>query len=142
MESLSDYDVENTLNNMVEIVLVKDDDFLKIKETLTRIGVPSYKEKKLYQTCHILHKRGRYYIVHFKEMFSLDGKVTTFDEGDLLRRNAIVRLLQQWNLCKVVDEDSVKVHEELSRIKIIKFQDKDKWHLVPKYSIGTPKQNF
>ena len=116
------------------------DDFLKIRETLTRIGVASRKEQELYQSCHILHKRGKYYITHFKELFILDGKPSNLDENDIGRRNTIINLLQQWNLLKVVNPDSIKEPTApLSQIKIIPFKEKKEWILTPKYNIGNNK---
>ena len=127
----------NVIESLVEVTLPSDDSFLKIKETLTRIGVASRKDKKLYQSCHILHKQGKYYITHFKELFMLDGKVNNFDDEDKARRNAIINLLEEWNLIKVVDhakiEDPVA---PLSQIKVLPYKEKDEWDLVPKYSIG------
>ena len=121
----------------VEIELVGDDGFLKVKETLTRIGVASRKDKKLYQSCHILHKQGRYAILHFKELFMLDGKVNNFSEEDHGRRNTIVNLLEEWDLIKA--KDSSKVEDPiapLSQIKVLPFKEKEQWELVPKYRIG------
>lgn len=128
--------IEWTQDDMIEIVLNEEDDFLKIKETLTRIGIPSYKERILYQSCHILHKRGKYYIVHFKELFALDGKRSSFTETDFLRRNAIVNLLQEWGLCKIVDPVMAEDVEDLKKIKVLKFNEKGEWSLQPKYNIG------
>ena len=131
---------ENTISidDLVEIELFEDDDFLKIKETLTRIGVSSRKEKKLYQSCHILHKRGKYYITHFKELFKLDGKPSNIDESDIGRRNTIVGLLEQWNLVTVVDKQQISEPKApLSQIKIIPFKEKSEWKLTTKYSIGS-----
>ena len=124
-------------DKLVEITLKKPEDFLKIKETLTRIGVPSHKQDTLYQSCHILHKQGRYAIVHFKEMFDLDGKPTDISEEDLARRNSICKLLEQWDLIVLVDPEKVKepIAKEGS-IKIIPFRDKSNWKLVSKYAIG------
>ena len=125
------------LEDLVEVTFNQDDDFLKIRETLTRIGVSSRKENKLYQSCHILHKRGKYYIVHFKELFALDGLPTSIDENDLGRRNTIANLLQEWGLRKVVDESKTQEPAaSLAQIKIIPYRDKDKWELCPKYHIG------
>jgi len=126
------------VKDLIEISLNEQDDFLKIRETLTRIGVASKKEKTLYQSCHILHKRGLYYIVHFKELFALDGKPTDITENDLSRRNAIVNLLEDWGLLKVVNKEQTKVPEPifLSQIKIISHKEKNEWQLVPKYNIG------
>jgi hypothetical protein len=129
------------ITDLVEVALAQKDDFLKVRETLTRIGVASKKDKILYQSCHILHKQGRYYIVHFKELFALDGKPTDISENDLSRRNAIVKLLQDWGLIKVVNikqiEEPVPIF--LSQIKILSHKEKDDWELVPKYNIGSRK---
>jgi len=125
------------INSLVEIDLNDDEDFLKIRETLTRIGIASRKERTLFQSCHILHKRGKYYIVHFKELFALDGKVYTFNETDLGRRNTIVNLLAEWGLLSLVDpKKSVEPTVSLSQIKIISHKDKSNWNLVAKYNIG------
>jgi len=125
------------LNSLVQIDLNDDEDFLKIRETLTRIGIASRKERTLFQSCHILHKRGKYYIVHFKELFALDGKVSTFNETDLGRRNTIVNLLAEWGLLSLVDpKKSVEPTVSLSQIKIISHKDKSNWNLVAKYNIG------
>lgn len=124
----------------VEIRLGEEDDFLKVVETLTRIGVASKKDKILYQSCHILHKQGRYAIVHFKELFELDGKKSDFSEEDRGRRNTITKLLQDWDLIKVVDEDQIKEpRSPLSQIKILPFREKNEWTLSPKYQIGKKK---
>jgi hypothetical protein len=128
------------LSNFVEVKLKEQDDFLKVRETLTRIGVSSRKEKTLFQSCHILHKQGVYYIVHFKELFALDGKETNFDESDLSRRNAIAKLLEEWGLIKIVNPDIMKDNiAPLHQIKIISFKEKDQWQLIPKYNIGVKK---
>jgi len=128
------------LNSLVEIELNEDEDFLKIRETLTRIGIASRKEKTLYQSCHILHKRGKYYIVHFKELFALDGKATNFNENDLGRRNTIVNLLAEWGLLSLVDVNkSSEPVVSLGQIKIIAHRDKGDWELVAKYNIGNKK---
>jgi hypothetical protein len=122
---------------MVEVSLKTDDDFLKVRETLTRIGVASRKDKTLYQSCHILHKQGRYYIVHFKELFALDGKPTNFSENDVARRNTVTNLLAEWGLIDLVDpEASVEPVAPLSQIKILPYKDKDEWILNAKYNIG------
>lgn len=125
------------LENLLEITIRCDEDFLKVKETLTRIGVASKKERKLFQSCHILHKRGKYYIVHFKELFLLDGKQSDFGEEDIGRRNSIANLLEQWNLVEIVDKQK---HSEplaaLSHIKIISHKEKSDWELCSKYTIG------
>jgi hypothetical protein len=125
------------IENLLEITLAEKDDFLKVRETLTRIGVASRKENKLFQSCHILHKRGKYYIVHFKELFSLDGKDTDFDEDDLGRRNTIANLLSEWGLVKIVDPIKSKDPiSPLSHIKVISYAERSKWELITKYSIG------
>lgn len=122
----------------IEIRLKERSDFLKIKETLTRIGVSSKKENKLFQSCHVLHKRGRYAIVHFKELFALDGKRTDFSEDDKARRNTIAALLHEWKLCEIiVPEEQTQPRAALTQIKIIPFAEKSKWQLVPKYQIGS-----
>jgi hypothetical protein len=124
---------------MVEVLLSEPDDFLKIRETLTRIGVASRKEKKLYQSCHILHKQGKYYIVNFKELFALDGKYANLTVNDVQRRNRIVRLLSDWGLVTIVDPDKVIDIAPLNQIKVLAYKDKDDWQIVQKYNIG--KQN-
>lgn len=125
----------------VEITLKDRDSFLKVKETLTRIGVASKKNKTLYQSCHILHKQGRYVILHFKELFLLDGKEADFSENDVARRNTIVTLLSDWNLVSIIDPiDSDEPVAPLSQIKILPFKEKSDWELVAKYSIGTSKK--
>ena len=125
------------IDSMVEITLNQPDDFLKIKETLTRIGVASKKDNTLYQSCHILHKQAKYYIVHFKELFALDGKPSNFSENDEARRNAIATLLEEWNLLKIVRKDIVEqLVVPISHLKIISFKDKPNWNLVSKYNIG------
>jgi endonuclease III len=121
---------------MVEVILNEPDDFLKVRETLTRIGVASRKEKKLYQSCHILHKQGRYYIVHFKELFALDGKHANLTVNDVQRRNRITRLLADWGLITVVKEDSVSDIAPLNQIKVLAYKDKGDWILEQKYNIG------
>lgn len=121
----------------VEIELPSDDSFLKVKETLTRIGISSRKEKRLYQSCHILHKKGRYSILHFKELFILDGKTNTFTGEDLSRRNTIVNLLEEWDLIKIIDKDKTKDPvAPLNHIKIISYKEKGDWDLTVKYNIG------
>jgi len=124
---------------MVEVQLKQPDDFLKVRETLTRIGVASRSENKLYQSCHILHKQGKYYIVHFKELFLLDGKESNFSENDLQRRNKITKLLSEWGLLTVVDETKLEESTSISQIKIIPHREKNEWELIPKYSIGSKK---
>ena len=135
--------MENTnFNNCgVEVLLDDDDAFLKVRETLTRIGVASKKDKILYQSCHILHKQGRYFIIHFKELFALDGKPTDISENDLARRNAIAKLLTEWGLVKIVHSSQVENPPPifLSQVKIISHKEKREWELVPKYQIGKKK---
>ena len=121
---------------MVEIELEEPDDFLKVNETLTRIGVASKKDNKLFQSCHILHKQGKYYIVHFKELFALDGKPTDFSDNDVGRRNTIANLLQEWGLISIVSGDTEENVAPMNQIKIISFSEKDEWELIPKYNIG------
>ena len=123
-------------DQMVEVLLNEPDDFLKVRETLTRIGVASRKEKKLYQSCHILHKQGRYFIVHFKELFALDGKHANLTLNDVQRRNRIVRLLVDWGLVSVVNMDSVTDIAPLNQIKVLAYKDKNDWVLEQKYNIG------
>ena len=123
-------------DKMVEVNLKEPDDFLKVRETLTRIGVASRKEKKLYQSCHILHKQGRYYIVHFKELFALDGKHANLTSNDVQRRNRITRLLADWGLISVVKPESVSDIAPLNQIKVLAFKDKGDWILEQKYNIG------
>ena len=125
------------IGEMVEIILKESDDFLKVKETLTRIGVASRKEKTLYQSCHILHKQSKYYIVHFKELFALDGKPYNFSATDIARRNTIANLLEEWNLVKLVDVEKTKDPSlPLNQLKILSFSEKEEWTLTPKYNIG------
>ena len=131
---------EIDIEDFVEIKLEHEDDFLKVKETLTRIGVSSRKENKLYQSCHILHKKGRYYIVHFKELFALDGLPTEITENDIARRNTIANLLEEWELLDIVNPDKTEEPiASIGQIKILAHKDKDKWELVPKYHIGNSK---
>ena len=125
-----------TVDKMVEVGLNDDDDFLKVRETLTRIGVASRKDKTLYQSCHILHKQGKYYIVHFKELFALDGKPTNFSENDEARRNTIVNLLAEWGLVKLDNQIQLDPIAPLSQIKILPFKEKGDWTLTAKYNIG------
>lgn len=126
-----------SVENLIEVEFQNPDDFLKVRETLTRIGVAAKKENVLYQSCHILHKQGKYYIVHFKELFLLDGKDSSLSENDIARRNTIANLLEEWGLIKVVDSQKAKEPKApISQIKIISFRDKDQWELVPKYNIG------
>jgi hypothetical protein len=125
----------------VEVKIAEEEDFLKIKETLTRIGVASRKDQKLYQSCHILHKQGKYYIVHFKELFALDGKPSDFTSEDKGRRNTIIQLLEDWKLIKIVEEEKVKeLKAPMSQIKIIPHKDKANWILEAKYNIGRKKK--
>jgi hypothetical protein len=131
------------LTQFVEVSLNEQDDFLKVRETLTRIGVSSRKEKVLYQSCHILHKQGKYYIVHFKELFALDGKPSNITENDIQRRNAIADLLEEWGLVKILNpriiEDNIA---PLHQIKIISFKEKDDWQLIAKYNIGKKSTDY
>ena len=128
-----------TPDKMVEVLLSEPDDFLKVRETLTRIGVASRKEKKLYQSCHILHKQGKYYIVHFKELFALDGKKANLSVNDVQRRNRIVQLLSDWGLVGVCVSESIKDIAPLNQIKVISYKDKGDWELETKYNIGKKK---
>lgn len=131
----------NVLDTLVEVKIGEDQDFLKIKETLTRIGVASKKDNKLYQSCHILHKQGRYYIVHFKELFALDGKSTDFSEEDKGRRNTIINLLSEWDLIKVVEPKQINdPRAAMNQIKILPHKDKNGWELIAKYNIGRKKE--
>ena len=136
----SENEIQWNQSDMVEVTLGEPDDFLKVRETLTRIGVASRKEKKIYQSCHILHKQGKYYIVHFKELFALDGKNTNFSSNDLQRRNRITQLLSDWGLVSVVDSDRIKDLAPLNQIKVLSFKDKGEWTLESKYNIGRKKQ--
>lgn len=131
-----DYVVDWKPSDMIEIKFEEDDDFLKIKETLTRMGVASNRDKILYQSTHILHKQGQYYIVHFKELFALDGKPTNLTKVDIERRNAIINLLQEWKLLTIVKPDNLVPMGNVGQFKIISFKDKVNWQLVPKYNIG------
>lgn len=126
--------------SMLEITLPTPDNFLKVKETLTRIGVASKKDKKLYQSAHILHKQGRYFIVHFKELFILDNKDSTITVGDIERRNAIAMLLDDWGLLKLVVRPTTDMHSVMSQIKIVAYKEKVEWELIPKYQIGVRKK--
>jgi len=130
-------DQTKLVEKLVEITFDEQSDFLKIRETLSRIGVASRKDKELFQSCHILHKKGKYYIVHFKELFQLDGKPTNIDENDIGRRNSIIELLKQWNLIRIIDESKIEEPKvSLSQIKILSFKEKDEWKLTTKYNIG------
>ena len=124
---------------MLEVTLNEPDDFLKIRETLTRIGVASRKDNKLYQSCHVLHKQGRYFIVHFKELFLLDGKPSNLTENDIQRRNTVATLLSDWGLLSISDPEAAKDVAPLRQIKVIAYKDKDEWELCPKYNIGNSK---
>ena len=134
--------VQWSQDKMLEVVLNEPDDFLKVRETLTRIGVASRKEKKIYQSCHILHKQGKYYIVHFKELFALDGKHTNFSLNDVQRRNRIVQLLVDWGLVSINDISKEKILDlaPLNQIKVLSFKEKNEWSLESKYNIGRKKQ--
>ena len=133
-------DVSWSVDMMVEVSLRQPDDFLKVRETLTRIGVASRKEKKLFQSCHILHKKGKYYIVHFKELFALDGKHANLTSNDIERRNRITKLLSDWGLVDIVTESELGVLAPLNQIKVIAYKDKGDWKLELKYNIGKKKQ--
>jgi len=128
--------VEWTPSSMLEVTLNEPDDFLKVRETLTRIGVASRKDSKLYQSCHILHKQGRYFIVHFKELFLLDGKKSNLEENDIARRNTIATLMSDWGLVTIENKELAVPLAPLRQIKIISYKDKDQWELCPKYNIG------
>ncbi len=128
--------IEWTPSLMLEVTLNEPDDFLKVRETLTRIGVASRKDNKLYQSCHILHKQGRYFIVHFKELFLLDGKKSNLEENDLARRNTIATLMSDWGLVSIDNKENMKLLAPLRQIKIIPFKEKNNWELCPKYNIG------
>jgi hypothetical protein len=134
-----DIEVEWKQADMVEVTLNEPDDFLKVRETLTRIGVASRKEKKIYQSCHILHKQGKYYIVHFKELFALDGKNTNLSVNDVQRRNRIIQLLSDWGLISVVKAEAIADVAPLNQIKVLAFKEKDEWTLESKYNIGRKK---
>tara|TARA_B100001057_G_scaffold305805_1_gene305972 strand:+ start:135 stop:557 length:423 start_codon:yes stop_codon:yes gene_type:complete len=134
-------EVQWTAESMVEVVLKEPDDFLKVRETLTRIGVASRKEKKLYQSCHILHKQGRYYIVHFKELFALDGKKANLSLNDVQRRNRIVQLLSDWGLITISTKESIADVAPLSQIKVLAYKEKGDWTLESKYNIGKKKED-
>ena len=135
MEKENNNNVHWTPSNMLEIILNEPDDFLKVRETLTRIGVASRKDKKLFQSCHILHKQGRYFIVHFKELFLLDGKKSNLEDNDVERRNTIATLLSDWGLVTFARQENLTV-APLRQIKIIPFKEKAQWELCPKYNIG------
>lgn len=130
----------NLIETLLEVTIAEEEDFLKIKETLTRIGVASRKDKKLYQSCHILHKQGKYYIVHFKELFALDGKPSNFSDDDKGRRNTIAVLLEEWGLIKIVNKTQAENPKTpMNQIKVLPYKEKDEWELVTKYNIGRKK---
>ena len=131
-------EVNWTQEDMLEVGLKEPDDFLKVRETLSRIGVASRKERTLYQSCHILHKQGRYFIVHFKELFALDGKHTSITLNDIQRRNRIIKLLSDWNLIEVSENVDITDVAPLNQIKVLSYKDKENWILEPKYNIGSP----
>ena len=133
--------IEWSPNTMLEITLNEPDDFLKVRETLTRIGVASRKDQKLYQSCHILHEQGRYFLVHFKELFLLDGKKSNLEENDIARRNTIATLMSDWGLVSIEDRSKAENLAPLRQIKIIPFKEKDQWELCPKYNIGNKKRS-
>lgn len=132
--------MSNILESLIEVTLPSEDNFLKVRETLTRIGIASKKEQKLYQSCHILHKQGKYYVVHFKELFALDGKPTNITESDLARRSTIANLLAQWKLVDIVDTNKLGVLAPMSQIKILSHGEKAGWELIPKYNIGKSRK--
>ena len=140
MNSIVEPEINWSPDQMIEIKLNEPDDFLKVRETLTRIGVASRKEKKLYQSCHILHKQGRYFIVHFKELFALDGKRANITVNDVQRRNRIIQLLLDWGLVTVVETDKVLDIAPLNQIKVLAYKEKNEWELETKYNIGKRKQ--
>ena len=141
MSVLKEPDVKWNPDQMVEVTLNEPDDFLKVRETLTRIGVASRKDNKLYQSCHILHKQGRYFIVHFKELFLLDGKKSNLEENDVARRNTIATLMSDWGLLTVDNKNKLNPIAPLRQIKIISYKDKGQWELCPKYNIGNGIKN-
>jgi hypothetical protein len=134
--------IDLEVHDLLEVALQKPDDFLKVRETLTRIGVSSRTEKKLWQSCHILHKRGKYYIVHFKEMFALDDLPTSINSEDIGRRNTVACLLEEWGLVKVVDKNKIGEKVPLNKIKILPYKEKGEWELCPKYHIGRSKRDM
>jgi hypothetical protein len=140
MSTFVEPEVNWSQDQMVEVVLNEPDDFLKVRETLTRIGVASRKEKKIYQSCHILHKQGRYYIVHFKELFALDGKHANLTVNDVQRRNRIINLISDWGLVTIVKPDSITDVAPLNQIKVLSYKDKGDWILESKYNIGKKKK--
>ena len=140
MSVLKEPDVKWNPDQMVEVTLNEPDDFLKVRETLTRIGVASRKEKKIYQSCHILHKQGRYFLVHFKELFALDGKHANLTSNDVQRRNRIAQLLVDWGLVGIVNSDIIQDVAPLNQIKVLSYKDKGEWQLETKYNIGSKKK--
>ena len=140
MSVVTESEIKWSSDQMVEISLNEPDDFLKVRETLTRIGVASRKEKKIYQSCHILHKQGRYFLVHFKELFALDGKHANLTTNDVQRRNRIAQLLADWGLVEVLDVDQIKDIAPLNQIKVLAYRDKGDWILETKYNIGSKKK--
>ena len=130
-----------TPDAMLEVDMIEPDNFLKVRETLTRIGIASRKDKKLFQSCHILHKQGKYFIVHFKELFALDGKESDISMSDIERRNVIAELLQDWGLLKILDKSKAEPKASLSQIKVVSYKEKSEWELVPKYNIGGIKRS-
>ena len=140
MSVVQEPEVKWSPEQMVEVVLGEPDDFLKVRETLTRIGVASRKEKKIYQSCHILHKQGRYYLVHFKELFALDGKHANLTLNDVQRRNRIAQLLADWGLMEIVDVEKIQQIAPLNQIKVLAYKDKQDWILETKYNIGAKKK--
>ena len=140
MSVLKEPEVKWNPDQMVEVTLNEPDDFLKVRETLTRIGVASRKEKKIYQSCHILHKQGRYFLVHFKELFALDGKHANLTTNDVQRRNRIAQLLVDWGLVGIVSSDAIQDVAPLNQIKVLSYKDKDEWILETKYNIGSKKK--
>tara|TARA_B000000609_G_scaffold111785_1_gene86513 strand:+ start:282 stop:725 length:444 start_codon:yes stop_codon:yes gene_type:complete len=137
---LKEPDVKWNPDQMVEVTLNEPDDFLKVRETLTRIGVASRKEKKIYQSCHILHKQGRYFLVHFKELFALDGKHANLTSNDVQRRNRIAQLLVDWGLVGIINSDIIQDVAPLNQIKVLSYKDKGEWQLETKYNIGSKKK--
>jgi hypothetical protein len=142
MSQIVELEVKWSPDMMIEVVLNEPDDFLKVRETLTRIGVASRKEKKLYQSCHILHKQGRYYIVHFKELFALDGKKANLTQNDVQRRNRIVQLLSDWGLVDVIHAEKITEIAPLNQIKVLSYKEKNEWLLETKYSIGKKREEL
>lgn len=136
MEEQENNHIDWSPTDMLEVTLNEPDDFLKVKETLTRIGIASRKDRKLYQSCHILHKQGRYFITHFKELFLLDGNKSTLEKSDIERRNTIATLLSDWGLVTIVNTQKAKDTAPLRQIKILPFKEKNEWELLPKYNIG------